>query len=89
MSKYGIFSGEPPQGKNEFQCYPCIFEVEESWKTYGEVLVREAIIHSPKGKAANTICYLGHNASVLAIPDKLNTVYGAIASYDVLMWKFY
>ena len=57
-------------------------------KTYGEALVREAIIHSLKGKAAQTIHYLGHNASVSAMITKLNTVHGAVVSLAVLMQKF-
>ena len=85
MSKYGIFSGKPLQGKNEVQYDQWIFEVEESWKTYGEAWVREAIIHSLKGKAAHTICYLGHNNSLSFMLYKLNTIYGAIASYNMLM----
>ena len=60
MPRYGIFSGEPPQGKIKVQYDQWIFEVEDSWKMYGEALVREAIIHSLKGKAAHTISYLGH-----------------------------
>ena len=57
MPKYGIFSGEPPWGKNEVQYDQWICEVEESRKTCGEVLVREAIIFSLKGKMVHTICY--------------------------------
>ena len=89
MPKYGIFSGEPHHGKNEVQYDQWIFEVKESWKMYGEVPVREAIIHSLKGKVAQTIHYLGHNSTMLAMLNKLNTVYGAIVIYDMLMRKFY
>ena len=89
ISKYGIFSGEPPQGKNEVQYDQSIFEVGDSQKTYGKALVREAIIHSHKGKATHTICYLGHNASVSDMLNKLNTIYAVVVSYDVLTWKFY
>ena len=52
---------------------------------YEEALVREAIIYSLKGKLACTICYLGHYTSVSAKFDKLNNVYEAVVSYDVLM----
>ena len=51
-------------------------------------MVKEAIIHF-KSKVAHTIHYLGHNASMSAMINKLNTVNGAVVSYDVLMWKFY
>ena len=51
--------------------------------------MREAIICSFKGKVAHTICYPGHDTSVLAILDKLNGVYGAVASYDMLIQKSY
>ena len=74
MPKYRIFIGEPPQGKNEVKYNQWIFEVEESQKTYGEALVREAIICSHKGKAACTTHHLEHNAFVSAMLDKLNTV---------------
>ena len=89
MPKYGIFSGDPPQGKINVQYDQWIFEVEESWMTYGEALVREAIIHSLKGKAACTFCYLGHHASVSVMLDKLNTVYGTMLSCNMLMCKCY
>ena len=85
MSKYGILSREPPQGKNKVQYDQWIFEVEESRKTYGEALVREVLISSLKSKVAHTICYLGYNASMSAMLDKMNTVYSAVVSYDVLM----
>ena len=51
--------------------------------------MREAVIHSLKDKLAHIICYLGHNTSVPAMLDKLNTVYKTVASYNTLMWKFY
>ena len=89
MPKYGVFHEEPTQGKNEVQDNEWTFEVEESRKTYGEALVRKALLHSLKGKVAHTIHYMGDNASMSAMLNKLNTVYGAVASYDVLMWKFY
>ena len=74
MAKYGVFSGEPPQSKNEVQYDQWIFKVEESWKTYEDALVWEAIIHSLKGKAVHTIHYLEYNTSALAMLDKLNIV---------------
>ena len=89
MPKYGVFSGEPTWGKNEVQYDQWIFEVEESRKIYGEVFVREAIICYLKCKVAHTICYMGHNASMPAMFDEMNIVYGAVASYNTLMQKFY
>ena len=74
IPKYGIFSEETPQGKNEVQYNQWIFEVEDFQKTYGEALVRKAIIWSLKGKVSQTICYLGHNNAVSAMLNKLNTI---------------
>ena len=85
IPKYGIFSMEPPQGKNEVQYDHWIFEVEDSQKMYGEALVREAIICSLKGKVAHTIHYLGNNTSVLAMLNILNSVYRVVVNCDVLM----
>ena len=52
-----LFMEEPLQGKNEVKYDQWIFEVEDSQKTYGEALVRGAIVWSLKGKAPHTICY--------------------------------
>ena len=76
MEALSIYPSMASQGQNEVQYNQWIFEVEDSWKTYGEALVREVIIHSLKGKAVCTTPYLGHNASMLAMLNKLNTVYG-------------
>ena len=56
IPKCGIFSWEPPQGKNEVQYDQWIFEVEDSQTTYGEALVREAIIHSSRVKGHRNGC---------------------------------
>ena len=47
------------------------------------------MVHSLKGMVTNTIYYLGHKASMLAMLDILNTAYEAMKNYNVLMQKFY
>ena len=59
------------------------------WSNLGEALVREAIIVSLKDNVAYTIHYLGHHTSISTMLNELNTVYGVVASYDMLIWKLY
>ena len=53
MSKYGIFSGEPPQGKNEVKYDQWICEVEDSQKTYGKGPGEGVHNSLPQGKSGS------------------------------------
>ena len=66
-----------------------MYEVKCSRGNYGEVTLWEWITRFLKGKVSDTIQYLGEDASVSIILEKLETVYGAVASYDILMKRFY
>ena len=57
-------------------------------QNYAKPLVREAIVQSVKGQAADVVCFLGTSAAVKII-TKLETAYGTILKYDVLMQHFY
>ena len=52
-------------------------------------MLREAIVKSLIGSAADVIRHLGPIVEVSKIMAKLETVYGSIASFDTLMQKFY
>ena len=58
-------------------------------QSYAEPLVREAIIWSVRGWAADLVCFLGTNADVEKTITKLETAYGTVLGYDVLMQQFY
>ena len=56
---------------------------------YPESVVRENIMRSLKGAAADMACYMGPTASVSEILEKLSVIFGTVASFDVLMQNFY
>ena len=57
-------------------------------QSYAEPLVREAIIQSVKGWAADLVCFLGPNTAVEKIISEIETAYGTVLGYDVLMQYF-
>ena len=56
---------------------------------YLESVVRESIVHSLKGVAADMARYMGPNASVAHILQKLTIIFSTVASFDILMQNFY
>ena len=56
---------------------------------YPELVVRESIMWSLRGAAADMACYMGPTAGVSKILDKLSVIFGTVASFDVLMQNFY
>ena len=66
-----------------------VFKVRSVQKNYGKVILSEAITNSLRGTAAESVQYMGPTASVTEIMDKLMTIYGKVASFNVLMQQFY
>ena len=56
---------------------------------YPEPLLRQGVLYSLQDQAANSMCYLGPEATLKDIIQKLDTQYGQAASTDVLFQKFY
>ena len=56
---------------------------------YLELVVRESIMRSLKGAAADMAHYMGPTASVSEILEKLLVIFGTVMSFDVLMQSFY
>ena len=56
---------------------------------YLELVVRESIMQSLRGAAADMACYMGPTAGVSKILEKLSVIFGTVASFDVLMQNFY
>ena len=52
-------------------------------------LIREAIIRSARGQAADIVCFLGTKTDLEKNISKLETTYGTVSWYDVLMQQFY
>ena len=54
-------------------------------QSYAEHLVTEAITRSIKVQAADLVCFLGTKTDVEKIISKLETAYGNVSGYDILM----
>ena len=89
VPKINPFSGSEVVGKGEVSYAQWAYEVKTLQPSYGENLLREGILRSLKGTAADLVRYLGPQASLQKILDKLETVYGAVSTFDQLMLGLY
>ena len=83
------FSGEVPQGKSEVSFDQWVLEHKSILKSYGETILQETMTQSLWGTMANSVWYLSLGASVTDILLKLMTMCGTVASFDILMQRFY
>ena len=87
--KISTFSGNVAPGKTEVSYEQWSHEVQCIKDHYLESLVRESIMCSLQGAAADMAHYMGPAASVSEILEKLSVIFGTVASFDVLMQNFY
>ena len=66
-----------------------VFEVKGLMQSHTGEALRLVIVHSLWGAVADLVWYLGPHAPVSDIINKLELVYGTVASFDVLMQNFY
>ena len=83
IPKLSVFSGEMMKGEASFQLWS--YELQTLRKTYSESALREGIQRSLKGAAADTVCNMGHDASLDTIIKKCSIIHGNVKSYDILM----
>ena len=76
-------------GKTEVSYKQWSHEVQCIKDHYPESVVRESIMLSLRGAAADMAHYMGPTASVSEILEKLSVIFGTVASFDVLMQNFY
>ena len=76
-------------GKTEVSYEQWSHEVQCIKDHYPESVVRESIMRSLKGAAADMAHYMGPTASVSEILEKLSVIFGTVASFDTLMQNFY
>ena len=86
--KISTFSGNVAPGKTEVSYEQWSHKVQCVKDHYPESVVRESIMWSLKGAAADMACYMGPTASVSDILEKLSVIFGTVASFDVLMQNF-
>ena len=87
--KISTFSGNVAPGKTEVSYEQWSHEVQCIKDHYPESVVRESIMRSLKGAAADMAHYMGPTASVSKILEKLSVIFGTVASFDMLMQNFY
>ena len=87
--KISTFSGDVAPGKTEVSYEQWSHEVQCVKDHYPELVVRESIMQSLKGAAADIARYMGPTARVSDILEKLSVIFGTVASFDVLMQNFY
>ena len=87
--KISTFSGDVAPGKTEVSYEQWSHEVQCIKDHYPELVVRESIIRSLKGAAADMAHYMGPTAGVSKILEKLLVIFGMVASFDILMQNFY
>ena len=87
--KISTFSGDVAPGKTKVSYKQWSHEVQCIKDHYPEPVVRESIMWSLKGAAADMAHYMGPTAGVSDILEKLSVIFGTVASFDVLMQNFY
>ena len=83
------FSGAIPPNKNKATFAQWIHEVREAQTRFPESTVRNWIARSLRGPPADAVRSLGPYASIASILNKLETMHGAVAPYDVMMRKLF
>ena len=83
------FSGAIPPNKNEATFALWIHEVREAQTRFPESTVRNWISRSLRGPPTDAVRSLGPYASITSILNKLETMHGAVAPYDVVMRKLF
>ena len=87
--KISTFSGDMAPGKTKVSYEQWSHEVQSIKDHYPESVVRESIMRSLKGAAADMAHYMGPTAGVSEILEKLSVIFGTVTSFDVLMQNFY
>ena len=88
MPKISTFSGDPSQ-KGEVLFKEWVFEVKCVMQSHTEVTLWERMVWSLCEVMANLVWYLGLQAQVSEIINKLELVYGTMESFGILMQNVY
>ena len=89
--KFSVFSGEEPKPKTESSFDEWKYEVNciRRDDTYKETEVAQAIRKSLKGQAKKVLLPMGTSASVSTIMDRLEGVFGNVATGESVLQEFY
>ena len=87
--KIPTFSRAVPPNKNEATFAQWVHEVREAQTRFPESTVRNWISRSLRGPPADAVRSLGPYASIASILNKLQTMHGGVAPFDVMMKKLF
>ena len=65
-----------------------VFEVSSALTQHPKPALWKSIIHSLHGAAADLVHYVDPNAPVSQMVNKLELMYGMVASFDILLYNF-
>ena len=88
MPNFSTLSGDSTQ-KGEVSFEHWTFEAKGVMHSHTEVTLREWIVWFLHGATADLVWYLGLQAPVSEIINKLELVYGTMTSFNILMQNFY
>ena len=86
--RINTFSGDGMLGKTEVSFEQWYQKVQYIKDHYLESVVQESIVRSLKGAAVDMAQYMGPNASIAHILQKLAIIFSTMASFDVMMQTF-
>ena len=84
-----MFHAEEAPGKNEVSFEQWLSEVRSVQGLYAEPVFWKAVLKSLKASEANFVRYMRPKVELEGIISKLETMYGIVASFNVLMQRFY
>ena len=87
--KFSNFSGEEPTPKNEVGFEAWLFRVQSVIRQYTKAALKEGILRSLTGGAANAIRFLGPESGVGDILDRLEHQYGSSDSSHTLLHEYF
>ena len=85
---FSIFSDEGAQ-KEEVIFDQWVFEVSSALTNHSEATFGEGITDFSCDAPTDLVCYLGQNAPVSHMLNKLHLMYVMVASFDIIMQTFY
>ena len=87
--KLPVFSGDEKMEKHESDFKNWLFKVSMLITVLPEARMKQVIIDSLRGSAAELVMFLGLETPVATIIERMKNQFGDVSSADVLMTRFY
>jgi len=87
--RFPLFSGTDPPQKGEVRFEHWQFEVNEALRVHHPERVREGLVKSLRGNAADIVRHLGVGSSLEQIMERLVLAFETISEEDILLQEYY